>query len=233
MTSLLSAPGSVVGAVVGAVAGSVSGAVFGAVARARGRRGLHPRGGVLTATLHREGLARKTGVPWLDDPGEEPARVRLSRAVGLPPPLPDVLGLGVRVAPDGVPGDLLLSTAGRGRLARHVLRPARSPWRSHYTSIVPFGTPTARLMVGARPEPGGFALEVAGPGEPWRRFARLAVAPHMPAAEEVDDGERDDQRLALDPVLHPVPGLEMPAWLARVREPAYAASRRARYARQR
>jgi hypothetical protein len=76
-------------------------------------------------------------------------------------------------------------------------------------------------MVGARPEGEGFALEVAGRGEPWRRFARLAVT----APGEVPDHREE---LDLDPVLHPVPGLRMPAWLADLRGPAYAASRRAR-----
>jgi hypothetical protein len=62
---------------------------------------------------------------------------------------------------------------------------------------------------------------VAGRGEPWRRFARLAVT----APGEVPDHREE---LDLDPVLHPVPGLRMPGWLADLRGPAYAASRRAR-----
>jgi hypothetical protein len=194
---------------------------FGLAARLRGAAALHPLGLATPATVHRHGLTRATGVPWLDEPGVDEALVRFSRAVGLPPPLPDVHGLGIRILGADGPADLLLSTAMRGRLARHVLRPAREPRSAAYTCIVPFGTPSGPLMVGARPEGEAFSLEVAGRGEPWRRFARLVVA----APEQVP--EHPDE-LDLDPVLNPVPGLRMPGWLADLRRPAYAASRQAR-----
>jgi hypothetical protein len=194
---------------------------FGLAAQLRRAAALHPLGAATPATVHRHGLARPTGVPWLDEPGVDQALVRFSRAVGLPPPLPDVHGLGIRVIGTDGPKDLLLSTTLRGRLVRHVLRPARAPRSATYTCLVPFDTPSGPLMVGARPEGEAFALEVAGRGEPWRRFARLVVAAPEQAPERHED-------LDLDPVLHPVPGLRMPEWLADLRGPAYAASRRGR-----
>jgi len=194
---------------------------FGLAARLRRAAALHPLGVATPARVHRHGLRQRTGVAWLDEPGVDEALVRFSRAVGLPPPLPDVHGLGIRVLGADGPADLLLSTALWGRLVRHVLRPAWSPRSASYTCVVPFDTPSGSLMVGARPEGEAFALEVAGRGEPWRRFARLVVA----APEQVPTRHEE---LDLDPVLHPVPDLRMPAWLADLRGPAYAASRQAR-----
>ena len=92
------------------------GASFYAAGRLRrGRRKpLHPDGAVLPGTLHRVGAPTTWGSRWLDATGEHEATVRLSRSAGLPPPLPDILGLAIRVRIDGRDADLLLSTTGRG-----------------------------------------------------------------------------------------------------------------------
>src|SRR3954451_10255298 len=58
---------------------------------------LHPVGAVSRGTLHRYGLTPSVGVKWLDEPGQDKVLVRFSRALGLPGPLPDVLGLAVRI----------------------------------------------------------------------------------------------------------------------------------------
>lgn len=207
------------------VISSTVGTLFSTLARARGARAVHPRGEVRTALLTRSGVSPSTGVPWIDTEGQERVLVRMSRSVGLPPPFPDVFGLSVRVDPGGpAPHDLLLSTAGRSPLTRHLLRPAFGPDRATYSSIVPFRTPFGRLMLGALPEEGGFGLAVAMPGSRWQRFAGLRLDPAPP-------GHPDTAQLDLDAVLHPFPGLDMPSWLARLREPAYRASRQARAAR--
>jgi hypothetical protein len=52
------------------------------------------------------------GVPWLDDPGTDVGIVRFSRAAGLPAPVPDVLGLALRLGAAGRQHDLLLATTG-------------------------------------------------------------------------------------------------------------------------
>src|SRR5687768_8860748 len=94
------------------------GAAFYAAGRLRrGRRKpLHPDGAVLPGTLRRSGAPTTWGTPWLDATGEHEATVRLSRSAGLPPPLPDILGLAIRVRVDNRDADLLLSTTGRGRV---------------------------------------------------------------------------------------------------------------------
>ncbi|NDU72024.1 DUF1990 family protein, partial [Actinomadura sp. DSM 109109] len=110
---------------------------FALAARLRDRP-LHPEGLVFDAALVLRGTSCYWGVPFLDDRTELRGEVRLSRAVGLPPGLPDVLGLALRwrqpqhvgQPPTGdaeVPSspELLLATTGRTRLGRHLLRPAR------------------------------------------------------------------------------------------------------------
>ncbi len=197
--------------------------VFSSVARVRGARALHPRGAVYAGTVHRLGLPRLSGVRWIDEPGEDAVLARFSRGAGLPPPLPDLLGLAIRmVSPEGAVHDLLLTSAGRAPGARHVLRPAINPRRATYTSLVPFHTPSGPLLVGAFPGVLSFSLEVASYRGSWHRFAHLDLP--EPGSENAVHQDVD-----FDPVLHPVPGLPQPEWLARLRAPAYSASRRARH----
>lgn len=149
-----------------------------AVARWRGARALHPVGTVAEGTVVREGLEPGVGVPWLDEPGEDVALVRFSRATGVPAPLPDVLGLAIRVTgPAGRPQDLLLSSAGRRPVLRHLLQPRRGIHGGGYTSVLPFLSPSGPVMIGAFPSGTGFDLEVAGPARGWRRFGRLLLDP--------------------------------------------------------
>lgn len=201
-------------------------AAFGTFARLRRGRALHPRGVVVDGVLHRTGLRPPSGASFVDAVpadglAEEPVRVRLSRASGTPPPLPDVLGLAVRATTAaGAPADLLLSTAGRAPGARHLLVPRRDLWAATYTSITPFTTPHGLLMAAALPlGDQAFALAVATVRGPWRRFAVLALTDL--------EGAQDDET-GFDPVLNPVPGLAVPPGLGRLRRDSYAASRAGR-----
>ncbi|WP_432544343.1 catalase family protein [Kineococcus sp. SYSU DK002] len=189
--------------------------LFRTVAAVRGAKALHPRGTVLPGTLRRHGLHPGTGVRWVDEPGEDRVLVRFSRATGLPAPLPDVLGLALRVeSPDGDPWDLLLSTT----LGRRVPFPRRDARHGLHSSIAAFSSPSGRLLVGARHVGGRYLLAVAAPRGPWRPFAEL----HLRA------GDRHDEPLTFEPVQHAVPGLAVtPGW-RRLREPAYSGSRRGR-----
>jgi hypothetical protein len=75
-----------------------AGALFGGLSRLRGRRIFHPHGvgysGTLTIDRPAPGYA---GVPLLQRAGEHAVITRFSRAVGLPEPLPDALGLALRI----------------------------------------------------------------------------------------------------------------------------------------
>lgn len=200
-------------------------AVFFVVGRLRrGRaKALHPRGAVLSGRLLRHG-GGGTGVAWMDDAGSDSVSVRLSRSAGLPPPLPDVLGLALRVPlPDGRHGDVLLSTTGRRGVGRFLLRPAVDPWRSFYGSLLPYRTSTGPLLIGARPATDGsgtFSLVWSRLSGAWRPFATLEVPPAPAGAL--------DPALSFDPVVNEVPGLGNYTWVRRLRQPSYAAARRAR-----
>jgi hypothetical protein len=182
------------------------------------RKPLHPSGEVLAGRVFRSGSTERTGVPWLDEPGEDDVRVRLSRALGLPGRLPDIHGLAVRVqAPDG-DGDLLFATTGRGVLSRFVLVPSRRPSTQPMTTLLPYRTESGPIVLGA--EAMGeqlFELSWARPAGEWHVFAVLRLS-----------GQRLEEEISFDPVLRQVTGLEQYPSVRRLREPAYATARQSR-----
>lgn len=135
---------------------------FALAARIRDRP-LHSRGLVFEATLVLHGTSRYWGVPFLDDRTELRGQARLSRAVGLPPPLPDVLGLALRwrqpqagdakpeaaAEPEAGHAELLLATTGHTRLGRHLLRPTIRWSPAFYGSLLAYRTGDRRVLLGA------------------------------------------------------------------------------------
>jgi hypothetical protein len=216
--------------------GAVLGGLSGAAALARGEKPLHPRGQVLDAVVRRTGTSERFGAVWLDEPGEDRGLGRLSRSIGLPAALPDVLGLALTFqTADGKRHDLLLATTGLTVLTRFVLIPRRDPIGSGYTCLLPYVADRGSVVLGATPMGarsagrGGdrdrrtavelsFRLLVAPPWGTWRQFATLDLTARP-------DREADPP-LRFDPVLNPLPGLRWSPFLARLREPAYAAARR-------
>jgi hypothetical protein len=180
---------------------------------------MHPLGRVHTGRLHRPGtVGRRTGSAFLDGAGDDEVLVRVSRSVGLRPPLPDVNGLAVRVPADG-PGDLLLSTTGWGRISRYVLAPHRSPRAGTFTCLVPYRTATGPVHVGARATGADrFELFWARPTGDWHRFGEVVLSP----------GPGSDPDLSFDAILNTFEGLENYGWYRRLRAPSYAAARRLR-----
>jgi hypothetical protein len=83
------------------------------------------------------------------------------------------------------------------------------------TTLLPYTTPEGALLLGARPGEDVTRLYVATPLGPWREFAELRETAGPPL----------DQPIRFDPVLHPLPGLAFPAWVKRLREPAYRTAR--------
>lgn len=236
MTRSSAGPGTHVGRLVAdavvAGAGLAVGAAFGAATRVRQAKPIHTRGAVLHGRLHRDGTGR-SGVGWIDAEAEDDVVVRLSRAAGLPAPWPDVHGLAVRCEGDGT--DVLLSTTGRARVSRHVLRPGLDPGRGTYTSLLPYRGPYGAVLLAAEPtpprslpadpdaladalttEPMTFTLAWADLRSPWQPFGTLVVGGRVGPT---------DVPLRFDPIRTPG-DLHLYRWVTRLREPAYAAARR-------
>ena len=154
-------------------------ALFRWLSARRGRRIFHPRAAAYAAHF----TATPSGMDALifADGFEHEALVRLSRGLGVRPPLPDVFGLAVRL-PDaygaGRHQDFLLASSGDGAIGRRLLRWTRGARTGTYSSLLPYEVGTARLLVGARPAAGStsaFDLLVAQPTGGWRVAARLTL----------------------------------------------------------
>ena len=216
-------------------AGRLVAVPLGAVARWRDGRPMHPRGAVFDAVLERHGATPGFGVSWLDEARTEPVVARLSRGAGLPAPLPDVLGLAIRLGSDTAPVDLLLSSTGRGAWSRLVPVP-RIGAEVPYGSIMAYSSTAGPVRLAALPEASGissdpgpvavaasdgalrFTLAAAVGRGALRPFARLRSTA---AREPLDPAVR------FDAVRNPPPGLVPDGPMARFREPAYATARAA------
>lgn len=215
------------------------GAVVAGVRRLRHPRPVHPRGVVLTGGI--EWLPRRSpsGLEWIDRAqGERAVLARLSRSIGLPAGLPDVIGLALRVSSGGEMGDdygdLLLASTGLGVPSRFVLMTHFTPAGARFSSIMPYRGDRGPVLIAARtliapalpaaPAQQAAALDEdvwvlqlmhASPTSRWHPFATLTLG-REPHAGSVDTAVR------FDPVLHPLPGTSISTWARRVREPGYA-----------
>ncbi|CAL9539152.1 hypothetical protein SUDANB15_04177 [Streptomyces sp. enrichment culture] len=215
------------------------------LARWRSAPALHPHGVLCSGTLAVAGRADAGwGVPWLDRPGSYRVTVRWSRALGLPRRLPDALGLAVRVEDADGPGtalDLLFTSSGSGRFGRHLPLPRPDALVGPYSSLLsyrvgdrervlaafPVHAPGARRG-DARPalwqelarRPVRFELRAAAADEPWRTFASLSLEAVRTAPPT--------STVSFDPYAHDLPGLRPTGRLRRLRDAAYAGSRRGR-----
>jgi hypothetical protein len=226
-------------------AGTAAARLFGAVAAVRHRRSLHPDGASYRATVHIDGDGGEhPGVPLLARAGSHPALLRFSRGVGLPPALPDVLGLAVRLCDvhgEGRHQDLLMATSARPPVLHHLLLPApRGPFGQPYSTILPYRLGGRVRLVGALPlrPPSGeargdlaefdaaaargearFALALAAPARGWRPIGVIeAGAPLAPETGE---------RLRFNP-WNTGGGIRPAGPFQRLRDAAYGGSQRAR-----
>ena len=165
----------------------------------RGERAIHARGRTFTGRATVPGNSR-TGAPLLDTPGTYAAVVRISRSAGLPPWLPDVYGLAVRLVDAHGPGehqDLLLDATQPAPLLRRLPWPRWDASTALYSSLLPYDVGGRRLLLGAVPVPGTpharsldalpeqleLALLLASAHGPWREVARVRTAGELPAPE--------------------------------------------------
>ena len=136
------------------MAGMTVGGALAGVAWLRGGKAVHPHGvsygarvlidGRATAPLASELLSRRA---------EWPAIVRFSRSLGLPRPLPDLLGMSIRVLDaygEDRHQDFLLVTSADQPVLHHIFLPAGDVQQRPYSSSLLYRAGSRAFIVGAR-----------------------------------------------------------------------------------
>jgi hypothetical protein len=171
--------------VLGRAGGAATGAVLATVSGLRRSKAVHPRGVVREATLAiTPTAAAPAGSTLLSTAAEHRALVRFSRSLGLPHPLPDLLGMAVRVIDAYGAGrhqDFLLITTIDAPVLHHLFVPAAHVRQRPYTSSLPYAAGDERLLVGALPEGDDFALAVAPLSGRFAPVGRLRLGATLPA----------------------------------------------------
>jgi hypothetical protein len=140
--------------IVGEAAGLSIGAVLALLAAARRGKAFHPEGVVYEGRLTITGAGHPPKATLLSRPAEHRAIARFSRAVGLPRPIPDLLGLSLRL-PDvhgaGRHQDFLLVTSADLPVIHHIFLPALDLQQRPFTSALPYRAGGDLFLVGALP----------------------------------------------------------------------------------
>jgi hypothetical protein len=220
--------------------GYAAGIPFAIAAAARGGKAVHPHGAVHEATIViAGGDPAPRAATLLREPGEHRALVRFSRSLGLPRPLPDLLGMSIRMPDVHGPGrhqDFMLVTSADLPVVHHGFLPAADVWQRPYSSSLPYRSGGERFIVGALPDPDGprpdgehelarldkaartgelrFALAVAAPMGRFRPVGEIRVGARLP--DELD-------AIQMNP-FNCGGGLEPAGFLNRLRDYAYPLS---------
>jgi hypothetical protein len=140
-----------------AAAGPAAAAGFSALAALRRRRSLHPTGvGYRGRLVIRDNDPGRPGVSLFRPGAAYPALLRFSRGAGLPEPLPDALGVAIKLPDAHGPDadqDLLLTSSTDRPLLRRLLFPARSFLRGAFSTALPYdlgGEQVVLLLVPVR-----------------------------------------------------------------------------------
>jgi hypothetical protein len=206
----------------------------------RHRRVFHPSG-VLA-----KGRIERVAPPGVGLPIESADVLgRVSKAVGTPGALPDLIGLAWRMPPHdsaATPWDVLAVSAGSGLLTRMALRPTLSWTGTTMTTLMPLHRDDGWWWVKAQMttdvagglgldsvrnqiDSGGIEFDVQqahGTGS-FEPLAVLTLTTTIPTDEDHD--------VSFDPARNTTPGVELgPQWLTNLRERAYLRSRRGRRA---
>ncbi len=206
----------------------------------RHRRVFHPLGVLASGRIER---VAPSGIGLPVESTEVIGRV--SKGVGVPGELPDLIGLAWRLPPQGPgakPWDILTVSTGSGALTRFALRPTLSWSAPALTTLMPLRHNDRWWWLRAKmttPMGGGLGLDVLrdaidGAGvqfdvgqanglDAFEPLARLTLDVVIPTDTEHD--------VSFDPVRNTGPGLPLgPEWLANLRGRAYQRSRAGRVA---
>lgn len=204
------------------LAGAI-GVPFRAAGALRRAKAFHPTGRTVAGTLDATAPAFDAVTPGPD------VSVRLSKGVGLPGGVPDVLGVAIRLSVDGgSPWDLLLASSTRLSARLPLPVPARSWAETEFSSLTPFDRDGVLWWIRARSVTTSRTADV--PDGPVR--IELAQARGMSSFRPfatVTTGPRVLDDVDFDPVRNLPSTVSMaPHWLARVRGVAYDNSRAGR-----
>jgi hypothetical protein len=123
-------------------AGYGIGAALACLAAARGGKPVHPHGVVYHARLHIDGAAHAPRASTLLSTAADHAAVmRFSRSIGLPRPIPDLLGVSLRVLDAYAPGrhqDFLLVSSVDLPVLHHLFVPSTDVQSRPYRSSLPY-----------------------------------------------------------------------------------------------
>ena len=208
-----------------AAGGYAIGGALAAVAALRGGKAVHPDGVVHGARLVVDGAAHAPrGSALLGTAGEHQAIVRFSRSLGVPRPIPDLLGAAVRIVDAYGPDqhqDLLMVSSVDLPVLHHVFLPATDVQQRPYSSSLPYRAGDETFLVGLVPDPLQhmvFDLAVAPLRGRFRRVAKLHVEQRLPHGLDA---------LRFNPIEHTGGGLEPTGVLNRLRAYAYPMSQAA------
>jgi hypothetical protein len=219
---------------------------FSLLAGVRRRRSLHPTGTGYRAWLRVD--AGRPDVPLFRSGAAQPALVRFSRAAGLPEPLPDALGLALKLPDAHGPGtdqDLLLTSSIDRPLLRRLLFPTTSFVCRAFSSALPYELGDRRVVLllvpvlrdGGRPSDGvvrrrgGALAELDAAISAGLRFQlRTAgsLGPSLPLATLTIEGPlptEQTEQLRFNPWTTG-PDIRPVGWLNLLRDTAYRASQR-------
>jgi hypothetical protein len=131
----------------------LSSALAGLAAVRRGKP-VHPHGVTYTGELTILGHAEAPAARLLSEPAQYGVVVRFSRSLGLPRPLPDLLGVALRVLSVYGPGedqDLLFISSVDRPILHHLFVPSGEVWAAPYSSSLPFRSGPRRFLLGLLP----------------------------------------------------------------------------------
>lgn len=224
-------------------AGAIVGGTLAGVAKLRGGKAVHPHGVSYTARLAVDGApAAPRASELLSTRAEHPAIVRFSRSVGLPRPLPDLLGMSIRVLDaygEGHHQDFLLVTSVDLPVLHHLFLPAGDVQQRPYSSSLPYRAGDRSFLLGARPVPDSPRPGGADEFDRLERAAltgrlrfELVIAPAFGRFERVGTLHLDTKLPAILDALRYSPfnsggGLAPAGALNRLRDYAYPLSQRA------
>ena len=213
--------------------------LFQTLSAARGKRAFHPHGLVFEAVLTPYVHEPATGIELIDG-GERRLLVRCSRALGLPEPVPDILGFAMRFPDAYGPGrhqDLLCVTSWDEPLAHHALVPATGFFARPYSSLLAYATPGGTRLVGVLPVGSGPPLgprleQISAAASAGTATFELALSTLMGRFSGVGTIRLGDQlpaeqgeRLRFNP-WNSGGGLRPTGPLMGLRDPAYSGSQR-------